>query len=509
MKVILGIDIGTSSCKAIAFGKDLKILGEASSKYETIFPDNYKFEQNPEDWWIASVESIKKLISDSIFTPKDIVGIGISSQAPSIVPIGSNGMPLRNAFLYSDTRGFEDFQEIKSSISEKEIIKTTGNKLDPFFSLSKIFWMKKHEPALYQKTHIFLPANSYINFKLTGVCSIDASTASIFQLMDISKNIWSKNICFKLGLDMKKLPDIFFGGEVIGNTNSNTESETGLPCGVPVIACSHDGAASALSTGVNRPGIVAEMNGTTTVLFAYLKKLNINTKFILSSHVLKDSYLFLSAINATGGSLSWFRDCFYKKTKSMASKKIDDGIYKSIAEEAALSTSGSNGLIFLPYIYGERSPIWDPFARGVFFGINRNSSKGDFIKSIYEGTSFALKHNIQTLENNGVEVKEIRSVGGLTKNKAWNQVKADILGKPILVPDKPVGAPLGNAMMVGYALNLFDDLDYIVKNKIKIKDTYYPDFKNFKFYEKLFKVYRDLYSNVKDNFRELYNIYNQ
>ena len=508
-KIILGIDIGTSSSKVIAFDQNLEILGKTSNKYETIFPDNYKCEQNPDRWWSSTIGGLKKLIIDSNLNLKSVVGIGVSSQAPTIVPVDSKGTALRNAFMYSDIRSIEEFVEIKKYINEEELVKITGNKLDPFFGLSKIFWMKKHEPHLYQKTYKFLPANSYINFKLTDISSIDIATASLYQLLDISKKLWSKNLCNKLGLDLEKLPNIYNGGEIIGNISKKTASTTGLPQGVPVIACSHDGAASALSAGIIKPGIVAEMNGTSTVLFTFLEKLNINTKFILSSHVLKDCFLFLSAINSTGGSLNWFKDHLYKKTTRNVSDNIESNLFKSMTQESILSPPGSNGLVFLPYISGERSPIWDPYARGVFFGVSSNSSRSDFIRSIFEGTSFAVKHNIQSLENIGYKIDEIRSVGGLTKNKFWNQLKADILGKPILILEKSVGAPFGNALIVGKSLNLFNDFFGIINDKVKIKEKYSPDFKNFRLYERLFKVYKNIYLNLKDDFRDLYNIYNK
>jgi xylulokinase len=508
-KVILGIDIGTSSSKVIAFDQNLEILGETSNKYETIFPDNYKYEQDPDEWWNSTVSGIKKLIINLNLNQKSILGIGVSSQAPTIVPVDSKGIPLRNAFLYSDIRSIEEFVEIKKYINEEELVEITGNKLDPFFGLSKIFWMKKHELHLYKKTYKFLPANSYINFKLTDICSIDIATASLYQLLDISKKLWSKNLCNQLGLDLEKLPDIYYGGEIIGNISKKAASVTGLPCGVPVIACAHDGAASALSAGIIKPGVVAEMNGTSTVLFTFLKKLNINTKFILSSHILRDNYLFLSTINATGGSLNWFKNNLYKEITKHTSDEIEYNLFKSMTKESSLSPPGSNGLVFLPYIYGERSPIWNPYAKGVFFGINSSSSRSDFMRSIFEGTSFAVKHNIQSLEDIGYKINEIRSVGGLTKNKFWNQIKADILGKPILIMKNSVGAPFGNAIIVGKALNMFKDIFGIINNKVKIKEKYFPNFQNFRLYEKLFKVYKNIYINLKDDFIDLYNIYNK
>ncbi len=494
-KLLLGIDIGTTGTKAAVFTEEGIMLALGHDEYEVSIPHSNWAEQDPETWWQAVCKTTRYVLEKIPQGPESVVGVAVSSQAPTLLPLNKNGEPVRPAMIWMDRRAEKESEILRTKMGEGIIEEITGNHPDPFYVASKLLWLKSHETGNFEQSSIFLQANGYINYKLTGQYSMDNAHASLLQLRDYSKDEWSEELCELCGVGPDQFPPVLQGHEVCGEVTKEASLVTGLLPGTPVMAGTVDSAAAALEAGITGQGTVAEMTGTSTVLIIPNEAGIIEPAFIAMPHALPGIHLLLGALATSGASLKWFRD-------ELGSGETYDGLTK-LAKE---SKPGSSGVIFLPYMMGERSPVWDTNARGVFFGLSLSTSRGDIIRSILEGTSFALRHNFEVANQAGINIGEIRSVGGGTKSPLWNQIKSDVLGIPVLIPEASIGAPFGDAVLAGMGLGLYDNIDESLKDMVKIKDRYEPDMENHQLYSEMFELYKSLYGNLRNEFDALADI---
>ena len=303
-------------------------------------------------------------------------------------------------------------------------------------------------------------------------------------------------------VDPGKFPPILQGHEILGEVTKEASGSTGLRPGTPVMVGTVDGAAAALEAGAVRQGIVAEMTGTSTVLLMPNEPGIIEPAFIAMPHAIPEIHLLLGALVSTGASLKWFRDQL-GEAEVEKSEKLKINAYDVLTQQAMKIKPGNSGVIFLPYMMGERSPIWHTNARGVFFGLSLSTTKGDMIRAILEGTSFALSHNLEIANRAGIVIKEIRSIGGGTKSALWNQIKADVLGIPVLIPETSIGAPFGDALLAGMGLGYYPDINQALREMVHIKLRYEPDPENHKIYKELFEIYKAVYNQLRSEFDRL------
>ncbi len=484
--LLLGIDIGTTAAKAVLVTPGGQVISEGRAQYLTEHLAVNWVEQNPEEWWralcSATLEAVAKVPGVKI------LGVAISSQAPTFLAVDSSGDPLRPALIWMDRRAEKEAQEIANKIPN--IAELTGNRADPYYVAAKILWFIRNEPELYAKTKYFLQIPGYLNFRLTGKFGLDKPHASLLQLRTADQDGWSKELLSTVGVNPELFPEIGDCSQLLGEVGTKASIESGIPAGTPIFFGSVDGASAALEAGAIDPGIVAEMTGTSTVLIMPTDGTVRSEAFIAMSHAIPGRELQLGAMVASGASVQWLHE-------KILGNKIS---IEQLTKGAENVNPGSDGLLFLPYMMGERSPIWNTNARGVFFGLSLTTTPESMVRAVLEGTAFALLHNIEIARSIGLPVDEIRSIGGGTKNGLWNQIKADVLGIPVAILRESIGAPIGSAFIAGLGLGLYPDIRSAVTNAVFIANRYVPNSKNHIYYTDRYQRFRGLYESLKDEF---------
>jgi xylulokinase len=493
--LLLGVDVGTSAAKAALFNGTGQLLAVAQSQYGLSHLRPGWVEQNPEDWWQAVCTAIRSVLDEVSQSRDRLLGMAVSGQGPSLIALDSNGKALRPALIWMDRRAEREAQRMDVSL---DVYGITGNRADAYYVAPKLLWMKDHEPHLLAKTRFFTQVTGYINYRLTGVHSLDPAHATLLQLRDYRKGDWAAAICDLCGVEPQQFPAITPAHERIGAVAEHAAEATGLRPGIPVVTGTVDALAAGFEAGAVEPGNVAEMTGTSTVLIMPTHG-NIREKaFISVPHAVPGINLLLGAMVASGASLQWFLDQFGQLEKE-AERKSGLNPFDLLTEQAG-QVASSGGVIFMPYMMGERSPIWHTQARGVLFGLTLATPRGAVIRSILEGTTFALRHNIDVALEAGIRIEELRSVGGGTRSALWNQIKADVLGVPVVLPSTSVGAPFGDAVLAGLGSGLYGDPIRALRDLIRIKARYDPDPTMKPRYDAAYSLFRDLYQHLRPDF---------
>jgi len=503
-KFLIGIDIGTTNVKSVLFHEDGTKISEHSVEYPIYLIKSGWVEQDPREWWEATVKTLIQVLRDSKVGKKDIVGICVSSQAPTLIPIDSDGNVLRNGLIWMDRRSQPETNFLETRIGSPKVKSITGNRIDPYYLSSKLLWYKNHEPELYKKTYKILQINGYINYMLTGTITTDISHASLMGVFDVRQNRWSEELADLIGYDVDLFPQVYDNAHVIGTVSEKAAGLTGLSTTTAVVCGTVDGAAATLEAGAVDIGDAVEMTGTSTVLNICTDKWRDPGLLFEMYHGLKDVLMICGANSTTGASLKWFKENLYLEDADELSGKVDP--YELLNQQASSAKVGANKLIFLPYLAGERSPIWDSYARGAFFGLHLNTKKEEMVRAILEGAAYGLRHNIDEAKKIGVTIKELRSVGGGSKSDIWLKIKASVLNMPIVVPDISTGAPFGGAIIAGTGVGIYKDPGKFAKEVIKIKKIVEPDAEWNKVYNELYEVYISLYQNTKRDFYQLADI---
>ncbi|NDL67679.1 xylulokinase [Anaerotalea alkaliphila] len=501
-ELLLGIDIGTTNVKAAVYDSDLKFIAEASSEHPTNFPFAGGAEQDPIQWWAGVTAAVKELLGKTQVDARRIAGICVSSQAPALVPIDREGKIVRNAMIWMDRRAEGQCAKIREQLGTKEVLAITGNKIDPYFLLGKMLWFKEKEYEKYAVTDKILQVNGYINYKLTGKCTIDKVHASLTGIYDIHRGTWSQTILQALGLSGNKLPEVYGSTEVIGTVGKEAAQAMGLSEGIPVVAGNVDASSSALESGVLGEGEAVDMTGTSTVLMIGSGRWRSSETLVSMHHPVGNNTLLFGPISSTGASLKWFKDQLGKQ-ETEAARELGLGCFDILNLQAQKANPGANNLVFLPYMAGERAPIWDTNARGVFFGLNFNTTKNDMVRAILEGSAFALRQNMEEAAKMGVEIKNLRAVGGGSKSPLWLQIKASITKTPVITIEKASSGAFGNTLLAGQGIGLYGDIASVLKNNIKFKTVYTPDESLYDRYDKLYDIYKAIYMNTRDEMRKL------
>jgi xylulokinase len=483
-ELLLGVDVGTTATKAVLVDTSGHIISQGRAEYPTKYLQAGWVEQDPNDWWLSFCQAVE--IAQAGASGAKISGIAISAQAPTLIAVDANGVPVRNAMIWMDRRAQAEADELASQFSN--ISQLTGNRADPYYVAAKIKWLIKNEPANYEKTKYFLQIPGFLNYKLTGKFGIDSAHASLLQLRNADNSKWSDEVIKFVGVSEDKFPQIANSIVLQGEVLSNNQSK--IAAGTPVYFGSVDGCSAALEAGVIDPGVVAEMTGTSTVLLMPTDGNNFNDAFVAIEHAIAGRQLRLGAMVASGASVAWLQQNILKGEQSV----------EQLSKDAQDVAPGSEGLIFLPYMMGERSPIWHTNARGVFFGLSLTTTPAMMFRAVLEGTAFALAHNVEIGKASGIKIDEIRSIGGGSKSGLWNQIKADVLGMPIAVLEDSVGAAVGDAYLAGMGSGLFKDIRQTLKTNVKIEARFTPDQKVHAYYQERYARFRSLYESIKDEF---------
>lgn len=487
-KYILAIDIGTSGCKISLFDIYGEVVGSYLGEYKTYYDRSNIVEQDATDWWRQVCLGIKHIKQTSEIDVHNIVGIGVDGHSWACLPVGQDGVLLRRAMIWLDRRAESQVQYLKDSIGATTLLNTNGNPPDAAYVTPKILWMKDNEPDIYKKTYQFLQSNSYIVYQLTGVFSQDYSQGYGFSFFNIHTGTWDLDMAQELGISLDLLPPLYHCHQVVGHVTKAAARATGLVEGIPVVAGGLDAACSTLGAGVYQPGQTQEQGGQAGGMSIQVAEPLIHPKLILGYHVIPNQWLLQGGTVGGGGVLRWFK------------QEMDIPSYEIMSNAAAEINPGSEGLLFLPYMAGERSPIWNSNARGVWFGMSYNKSKAHLIRSMMEGVGYSLLHNLETAAEVDAKVLELRGVGGSANSDVWMQIKADITGKRIVIPYADHATSLGAAMLAGVGVGIYRDFPEAVSKNVKVTRVYEPNFDNHKLYQKYYKLYLTLYSQLEDSF---------
>ncbi len=435
MKRFIGIDVSTTATKALLMDEAGAVLGVASSEYAFESPRPLWSEQHPDLWWAAVRESLKRLSFDA----GTIAGIGLTGQMHGLVLLGAGGEVLRPAILWNDQRTGEECDEIRRLVGRERLIEITGNDAVTGFTAPKILWVRRHEPDVFARArHILLP-HDFVRLRLTGEFAADRAGASGTLLMDLVRRDWSPVVLSALGIEAAWLPRTFEGTEVTGAVTPEAAALTGLRAGTPVFAGGGDQAAAAVGTGAVTEGIVSVSLGTSGVVFAASRKPFVEPQGRLHAfcHALPETWHLMGVMLSAAGSLRWFRDTFAPGVE-----------FEALVAPAAAVPPGSDGLIFLPYLSGERTPHADPLARGAFVGLTLRHTRAHLVRAVLEGVAFGLKDSLDLMRSAGLAApREIRVTGGGAKSALWRQILADVFGAEIATVGSAEGAALGAAML--------------------------------------------------------------
>lgn len=503
----LGLDIGTSGTKALLITADGQPVASAHREYPLYTPKPLWAEQNPSDWWDAVVGATRDLLAKAGISGDAVAGVGLSGQMHGSVFMDSQGDVLRPAILWCDQRTQAECDWITQQAGASNLVKFIGNPVLTGFTAPKIVWLRNNEPEVYSKVSKVLLPKDYIRWRLTGSYATEVSDASGTALFDVANRKWSQQMLDAAQIPASWMPDSAESIEVTGKISNEAAALTGLAVGTPVVGGGGDQAAGAVGSGIVETGVVSSTVGTSGVVFAFADKPAIDPGLRVHTfcHAVPGKWHTMGVVLSAGGSLRWLRDTFYKSEYESAQEKNVD-IYNIIAEEAASVAAGSEGLIFLPYLTGERTPYPDPHARGVFFGITLRHARPHFARAVLEGVAYALNDTFEIFKSIGVEINEVRASGGGAKSPVWRQIHADVTGRTHVTLNIDEGPALGVALLAAVGTGAYKSVADACKAVIKTTSSTASIDSNHQTYNKYYKVYNNLYPSLKSQFTEVGSI---
>ena len=484
---LLGIDIGTSSCKVALFRPDGSVAASAGSDYPVSYPRKGWAEQDPRDWWNGVCRAIRAVIGESGIDPAEIAGIGVDGQSWSAIALDASGEVLCPTPIWTDTRSTEICRETAEQLTEEKLFSTCGNPVQPGYTWPKILWYRKYRPEVFEKTDKILQSNSYIVYRMTGEITQDLSQGYGLACFNMRSGCWDDEVCRMLGIPRSFLPEIMSCHQIAGRLTKEAAEQTGLKEGTPVAAGGLDAACGTLGAGVVSPGQTQEQGGQAGGMSICIDRYAADPRLIMGFHVVPGRWLLQGGTTGGGGALKWLRETMCPELS-----------FEEMSALAEKEPAGSGGVTFLPYMAGERSPIWNPDACGVFFGLSFATTRGQMIRACMEGVAYALRHNLETAKAAGAEAQTLRAMGGSANSRIWTQIKADVTGCGIEVPGSDTATTLGAAMLAGVGTGVWNSFEEAARQTVKVKKQYEPDPDRRAFYDEGYGTYRKLYENLKD-----------
>ena len=490
---LLGIDVGTTSVRALLVDTEGVVRGQASAPYPTLRPQPGWTEQEPEAWWQACRIAVRELKAQGLL--KDVKGIGLTGQMHGSVFLDSRCKVLRPAILWNDQRTAAEVAEIEEHVGLRRLIALTGNRALTGFTAPKVLWLRHHEPAAFRRLcHLILPKD-YLRLRLTGELAIDVADASGTLLFDVRARHWSAEIMRILELDETILPTALESPAVSGRVTADVAADLGLPKSIPVVAGAGDQAAGAVGVGAVSAGLVMVSLGTSGVVFTSVTSPAIERQARLHAfcHAVPGLWHVMGVTLAAGGSFAWLASTLGKKEKQLS-------------DLAGSSPPGSNGLLFLPYLSGERTPHADPLARGAFVGLVDNHGPADMARAVMEGVAFSLRDCLELIRGLRLPVEEMRLIGGGARRPLWRQIVADGFGMPILGVETEEGPAYGAALLAGVGVGVWRDVPEACRATVRTAGRVEPQTSVMRLYEDLYGRYRDLYPKLESTFSALHDL---
>jgi len=498
MAYVLGIDISTTGAKALLVDQDGSVTAEATTEYPLSAPRPLWSEQDPADWWDGIQRSIRCALAEGNLTGKDIVGIGLTGQMHGLVLLDEKGQVLRPAILWNDQRTGPQCKRITQQVGFRRLLTWTGNPALPGFTAPKIIWVREHEPEIYAHIAQILLPKDYIRYKLTGQYATDMAGAAGTLLLDIKKRDWSQGMLRTLGIQPEWLPPCHEGPEITGTISEEAAGATGLAVGTPVVGGGGDQAAQAVGVGAVKPGIIALTLGTSGVVFGSTDEPMIDPKGRLHSfcHAVPGLWHLMGVMLSAAGALRWYHDLLAPQQS-----------YDDFLAPAAGIVPGCEGLVFLPYLTGERTPYPDPNARGAFIGLTVRHGLAHLTRAILEGVACGLRDSLELFRGGGSgEITQVRASGGGARSALWRQILADVLDCELVIVNVTEGAAYGAALLAGVGAGLWPDVEAACDAVVRIADHVEPIPAHVEVYEEVYRTYHGLYDALKPTFDALTSI---
>ena len=479
MSVLVGLDVGTSGARAVAVDEAGNVVAEASSEYPLRSPRPGWTEQDPADWWQGAKTALGRVAAE---VGGDVAGIGLTGQMHGSVFLDSADRVIRPALLWNDQRTEKQCEEITQAVGAERLIRISGNPALTGFQAPKVVWLREEEPENFARVAKVLLPKDYVRLLLTGEYASDASDASGTLFLDVEGRDWSGEILAALEVPPEWMPKVHEGPENTGGLRQEVADELGLPSGIPVAAGGGDNAAAAVGTGIVAPGLLGSSVGTSGVLFAPSEGFTPDPSGRLHAfcHAVPGAYHLMAVTLSAGGSLSWWRD-------------VVGGDFDELVGAASEVQPGSEGLVFLPYLSGERTPHLDPGARGAFFGLTARHTEAHMTRAVMEGVVFSLRDGLEIMRGLGVPVEDVRATGGGARSALWRGLQADVYGEPIRRTAADEGPAYGAALLAGVAAGTYRDVEE-TSSVVSLRDEVTaPDPKRARAYDEYYEVYRSLY----------------
>jgi len=510
MSFYLGIDVGTSGTKTLLMREDGRVAASATASYLLSTPRPGWSEQEPEDWWQAAIKTVRKVLSASKTRPAAVAGIGLSGQMHGSVFLAKNGRVIRPALLWNDQRTAAECDEIESRAGGRDrLISLVANPALTGFTAPKILWLRKHEPRNYARVAQILLPKDFVRFRMTGEFATEVSDASGTLLLDVAGRDWCRPLLGALEIDPALLPRVYESEEVSGRLTAEAARQLGLPAGVPVVGGGGDQAAGAVGNGIVKRGVISATLGTSGVVFAHSDEMQIDPRGRVHTfcHAVRGKWHVMGVVLSAGGSLQWYRNTLAETETALARRKKVDP-YELLTAEAARAPAGCEGLYFLPYLTGERTPHADPDARGAWIGLSLRHRREHLVRAVMEGATFAMRDCLEIIQGMNIPVQEVRLSGGGARSKFWRQMQADVYGHKVVTINAEEGPAYGAALLAATGTGAYRRIEEACAAAIRVTSRLSPGAKTKKVYNAVYPMYGRLYHALRDEYKELARLVN-
>jgi len=507
MVYLMGVDVATTGAKVLLIDEGGSVVSKAVEGYPLSTPEPGWAEQSPEDWWNATVTGVRRVLRDSGVGTGEVGAVGLTGQMHGSVFLGEGNRVLRPCILWCDQRTARQCEEMTERVGRERLIRLTCNPAFTGFTAPKILWLRENEPKAYEETRKVLLPKDYIRLRLTDALATDVADASGTLLLDVRKREWSDEVLDRLDISRELLPEVFESPEVTGAVSEEAGTLTGLRPGTPVVGGAGDQAAGAVGNGVVREGVISATIGTSGVVFASCDEVRTDPRGRVHTfcHAVPGKWHIMGVMLSAGGSLQWFRDNLGGPETQVGEMTGRDP-YAFLDMEAGRAPPGCEGLIFLPYLTGERTPHSDPNARGVLFGLTIRHGKPHLVRSIMEGVAYGMRDSLEIIKSLGVRIDQIRASGGGARSSLWRQIQADVYGAELVTINVDEGPAFGAALLAGVGAKVYGSVEEACDRTIAVTTCTEPIRENTKVYDEYYKVYRNLYKSLKGDFHRVTEI---
>lgn len=501
---LLGIDVGTGGTRAVLLDQGGRVLNSATAEHAPMHSPQIGWaEQDPQDWWRAGCVAVKACLEKSKTSPSEIAAVGLTGQMHGLVLLDAGGEVLRPAIIWCDQRTGRQCEQITERIGAERLIELTANPALTNFTLPKIWWVQQHEPEIWSRARTILLPKDYFRFRLTGARAMDVAEASGTLFFDVAQRKWSQPILEASHISENMLPALLESPEISGTISQEGAAATGLLAGTPVVAGAGDQAAGAVGMGIVRPGAVSATIGTSGVVFAATSRpvLDPRGRIHTFCHAVPGRWHVMGVTQAAGLSLRWFRDEFGAGNAAASGPTYGDP-YERLTAEAAKTPPGADGLLWAPYLMGERTPHLDPHARGALVGITAQHHRGHVVRAILEGVAFSLRDSFEIFRELKIPAHSIRLGGGGARSELWRQIQADIYGMSVEIVEAEEGPAFGAALLAGVGSGIWSSVEDACDKSVRVARRVSPEAGATNHMNLRYAVYRQIYPALRDIFHE-------